>query len=447
LRNASSSFCICFSNFFCSFSSFRSALILLQGCPGLTVHSSKLRVFELVVFAFSPGENAESSPDLHPPTTSAADAIIAITTARKYLVRFFTTTLYSQFHPCLPILFDAPLTLCHVVPPMSNTGFGDQIQIPMPRINKRVIIWGLVAILIITVVRTSIYTVETEEQGVVLRFGQYRQTVNPGLRFKLPFGIDSVHLVPVKRQLKQEFGFATPGATHQSQASSERLEQEQEKSMVTGDLNSALVEWVIQFRIEDPKAYLFNVRNPDDTLRDASESIMREVVGDRTVDEVITVGRQEIEDDARTKLRDLAVAYSMGINIDQVQLKDVNPPQPVQASFNEVNQAQQEREQRINEASAEYNREVPRAEGQADQTISAAEGYAMQRINEAEGDASRFNSVFDEYLKAPEVTKRRLYLETIGEVMPRLGNKVIIDADSSNLLPLLNLNGSQTPAK
>jgi membrane protease subunit HflK len=330
---------------------------------------------------------------------------------------------------------------------MSDTSFSPQIQIPMPRVNIRMILWGFLAILLIIIVRTSIYTVQTEEQAVVLRFGKYHQTVGPGLRFKLPLGIDSAHIVPVKRQLKQEFGFATPGSTNTSQASYDRTEQEQEKSMVTGDLNSALVEWVIQYRIDDPAKYLFNVRDPDDTLRDASESIMREVVGDRTVDEVITVGRQEIEDDARAKLRDLVSAYELGINIDQVQLKDVNPPQPVQASFNEVNQAQQEREQRINEANAEYNREVPRAEGQADQTISAAEGYASQRINEADGDASRFKSVFAEYLKAPEVTKRRLYLETIGEVMPRLGKKVIIDEEANNLLPLLNLNETQTPAK
>jgi membrane protease subunit HflK len=330
---------------------------------------------------------------------------------------------------------------------MSDTSFSPQIQIPMPRVNIRMILWGFLAILLIIIVRTSIYTVQTEEQAVVLRFGKYHQTVGPGLRFKLPLGIDSAHIVPVKRQLKQEFGFATPGSTNTSQASYDRTEQEQEKSMVTGDLNSALVEWVIQYRIEFPEDYLFNVRNPDTTLRDASESIMREVVGDRTVDEVITVGRQEIEDEAQTKLQALAEEYAMGIKIDQVQLKDVNPPLEVQDSFNEVNRAQQERKQRINEANAEYNRIIPKAEGEADQTIRAAEGYAAQRTNEAEGDANRFNAVFDEYLKAPEVTKRRLYLETITEVMPRLGNKIIIDEGTSNLLPILNLNGAQLPAQ
>ncbi|MEM7146224.1 MAG: FtsH protease activity modulator HflK [Verrucomicrobiota bacterium] len=328
---------------------------------------------------------------------------------------------------------------------MSDSPFGDQIQINMPKFNAARILWIIVAIVVIVGIRTSFYTVQAEESAVVLRFGKYLNTTDSGLHFKLPFGIDSTELVPVKRQLKQEFGFGTPGASNPTQYSTDPREQEEERSMVTGDLNAALVEWVIQFRIDDPKDYLFNVRNPDLTLRDASESIMREVVGDRTVDEVITVGRQEIEDEAQLKLQALAEEYAMGIQIDQVQLKDVNPPREVQASFNEVNQAQQERAQRINEANAEYNRIIPKAQGEADQTIRAAEGYAMQRINEAEGDAARFNAILAEYLKAPEVTKRRIYLETVSEVMPKLGNKVIVDEESGNLLPLLNLNGAQLP--
>ncbi|MEM8954124.1 MAG: FtsH protease activity modulator HflK [Verrucomicrobiota bacterium] len=317
----------------------------------------------------------------------------------------------------------------------------------MPNLNFTRVLWIILAIVVIVGLRTSFYTVQAEESAVVLRFGKYLKTTDSGLHFKLPFGIDTTKLVPVKRQLKQEFGFGTSGASNPTQYSLNPKEQEEERSMVTGDLNAALVEWVIQFRIDDPKDYLFNVRNPDLTLRDASESIMREVVGDRTVDEVITVGRQEIEDEAQIKLQELAEEYAMGIQIDQVQLKDVNPPREVQASFNEVNQAQQERAQRINEANAEYNRVIPKAQGEADQAIRAAEGYAMQRINEAEGDAARFNAIFSEYLKAPKVTKRRIYLETVSEVMPKLGSKVIVDEESSNLLPLLNLNGPPIPAQ
>ncbi len=292
--------------------------------------------------------------------------------------------------------------------------------------------------LAIVLVYTSIYTVQAESQGVVLRFGRYLKTVDPGLRFKVPFGIDQVYLVPVKRQLKQEFGFGTPGATNLTQASGE-AEQSYERSMVTGDLNAATVEWIIQFRVRDPQAYLFKVREPDETLRDISESVMRTVVGDRTVDEVITVGRQEIESDALLQLQNLVDKYELGLSIDQVQLKNVNPPRPVQASFNEVNQAQQEREQMINVANGEYNKEVPRASGEAEQKIQAAEGYALKRVNEAEGDVSRFDAVLAEYLKAPEVTKRRIYIETMRDVVPRLGRKVIIDEQASQILPLLQL--------
>ena len=291
---------------------------------------------------------------------------------------------------------------------------------------------------------TSFYTIQQDEQGVVLRFGKEIKTVDNGLHFRAPFWIDTVEKVAVKRQMKQEFGFGTTGGSNYSQMSS-RTEQEEEKSMVTGDLNAALVEWVIQYRIENPSQYLFNVRNADDTLRDASESVMREVVGDRTVDEVITFGRQDIESEAKQKLSDLAKKFEMGISIDQVQLKNVNPPQKVQSSFNEVNQAQQDREKTINVSLGEANKVVPKASGEAEQKISEAEGYALQRVNEAEGDAAKFNALFTEYQKAPEVTKRRLYLETMQKVMPQLGKKIIIDEGATGILPLLNLNENATP--
>lgn len=288
---------------------------------------------------------------------------------------------------------------------------------------------------------TAIYTVDTESQAVILRFGKHIKTVDPGLHFKIPFGIDKSIDVPVKRQLKQEFGFSTPGAVNPFQSSFTVAEQELERSMVTGDLNASLVEWVVQYRIEDPEQYLFRVRTPDATLRDASESVMREVVGDRTVDEVITIGRQEIESEALEKLQKVVISYEMGIKIDQVQLKNVNPPLKVQASFNEVNAAQQERESAINEANGEYNKIIPRAKGEADQQISGAEGYATKRVNEAEGDAHAFNALLAEYTKSAAITKRRIYLETMSEILPQFGRKIIIDEDTKGLLPLLNLEG------
>jgi membrane protease subunit HflK len=287
---------------------------------------------------------------------------------------------------------------------------------------------------------TAFYTVPAESEGVVLRLGRFNHVVPSGLHFKIPLGVDNVIVVPVKRQLKQEFGFGTPQANNPWQSSPE-AEWGEEKAMVTGDLNVALVEWVVQYRIERADHYLFNVRRADATLRDASENVMREVIGDRTVDEVITIGRQEIEDEALQKLQALTRSYAMGIKIDQVQLKNVNPPEKVQASFNEVNQAQQEKERAINVANGEYNKAIPRARGLAGQTIRAAEGYAKKRINEAEGDVLKFNALLAEYTKAPEVTRRRLYLETMAEILPQVKNKLILSDDVKGVLPLLNLRG------
>lgn len=290
------------------------------------------------------------------------------------------------------------------------------------------------------IVWTSFYTVPSDSVALVQRFGKYTKEVPAGLHFKLPWGIDETITVPVKRQLKQEFGFATPGATNPSQSRSDYRAQSQ---MVTGDLNAALVEWVVQYRIEDPRKYMFDVRNPGETLRDLSESVMREVVGDRTVDEVITIGRQQIEDEALVKMQKLTTKYGIGISIDQVQLKNINPPQPVQESFNEVNQAQQEKESLINAARREYNKVIPLAEGEKDQRIRAADGYRLKRINEAEGDAARFSAVFEEYKKAPEVTRRRIYIETLEEVLPGLESKVIVDQNAQQILPLMHLDSKK----
>ena len=271
-------------------------------------------------------------------------------------------------------------------------------------------------------------------------FGKYLKDVPSGLHFKLPLGVDVATIVPVKRQLKQEFGFATAGATDPYQTS---RDGKRETQMVTGDLNAALVEWVVQYRISDPVKFLFDVREPRGTLRDVSESVMREVVGDRTVDEVITIGRQEIETEALTKMQALSTKYAMGISIDQVQLKNINPPEPVQASFNEVNQAQQEKEKLINEARRDYNKVIPLAEGEKDQRIREADGYRLKRINEAEGDAARFNALLAEYIKAPVVTRRRIYIETLQDVMPGIRSKIIVDEQTRGILPFLNLDAQK----
>ena len=300
------------------------------------------------------------------------------------------------------------------------------------------ILFPALIILIVLGAWTAYYTVPSDSVAVVQRFGKYLKEVQPGLHFKLPLGIDVATIVPVKRQLKQEFGFSTAGSTAPFQSP---VDGKRETEMVTGDLNAALVEWVLQYRISDPKKFLFEVREPGATLRYVSESVMREVVGDRTVDEVITVGRQEIETEALAKMQILSSKYAMGISIDQVQLKNINPPLPVQESFNEVNQAQQEKEKLINEARRDYNKVIPLAEGEKDQRIREADGYRLKRINEAEGDVARFNALLTEYSKAPEVTRRRIYIETMQEVMPGIRSKIILDERTPNLLPLLNLDG------
>ena len=293
----------------------------------------------------------------------------------------------------------------------------------------------VLAAVAVVLVWSSVYTIPAESEGVVLRFGKYINTVQPGLHAKLPFGMDQVSILPTRRQLKMEFGFYTPQYTNQYQIGNE---PDREKAMVTGDLNAALVEWVVQYRINEPKKYLFDVRDPAQTLRDLSEAAMREVVGDRTVDEVITIGRQEIELAALTRLQELVAKYQLGVVVDQVQLKNVNPPKPVQASFNEVNKAQQDRENMINVANGEYNKAIPRAKGEADSAIQAAEGYRFKRVNEAEGDVASFSALLAEYRKAPDITRTRMYLETMAEVLPRLSKRVIVDESLKQWIPLLS---------
>ena len=210
--------------------------------------------------------------------------------------------------------------------------------------------------------------------------------------------------------------------------------------MLTGDLNAAEVEWIVQFRINDPYKFLFRVRNAVQTFRDINEAVMRGIIGDRTVDEVITYGRQEVASAVSVKLQALSDQYELGIKVDQVVLQDVNPPEAVKPAFNEVNEAQQEREKLINQAKSEYNRVIPKARGEAERTIEEAKGYALERVNSAKGEASKFTSVFKEYSKAKEVTRQRIYLETMNDVMQNVGRKLITDEKATGILPLFQFD-------
>lgn len=306
----------------------------------------------------------------------------------------------------------------------------------VPELIMRYLAGFLWAGLIVTCIGTSYYTVPADSEAVVQRFGQYHGTQGPGLHFKMPFGVDHTTVVPIRRQLKLEFGFGTPQSSNPHQNDPQ---VKNTKDMVTGDLNEAQVEWVVQYRISDSQQFLFAVQDPEDTLRSASEAVMREVIGDRTIDEVITYGRQEIETENLIRLQPLAKQYSLGITVDLIQLKNINPPQAVQDAFNDVNRAQQEKQNAINLASGEYNQVIPQARGVAVGMISEAQGYATKRTNEAMGDASYFSSLLSQYLKAPEVTRQRIYLETMTDIMPRLGHKIVLDQDVSHFLPLLPL--------
>ena len=298
--------------------------------------------------------------------------------------------------------------------------------------------WIIIAIVIILVfLSSSIYTIGVNEVGVVQRFGKYVRTTSPGLHFKLPRGIEKLTKVAVREIKKEEFGLRTIKAGIRTQYASSTAYLN-ESLMLTGDLNVAVVPWIVQYRIKDPYKYLFKVRNVGSTLRDLAESTMRLVVGDRSINEVISK-REEIADQANVLLQKELDEAETGINVVTIEMKKTNVPEPVQPSFNEVNQATQEKEKMVYQAMEEYNKAIPAAKGNAEKTVKSAEGYALDRINRAKGDAARFLSLYAEYSKAKDVTRRRLYLETLKDVFPKLGNKYIIDEDQKNVLPLLNL--------
>jgi len=320
---------------------------------------------------------------------------------------------------------------------------GPQIpEIKLPQLDRSKIQLIVGGVLILILALTTFYTIDPEETGLVLRFGKYVRATDPGLHFKMPFGVERVLKVPIQRQLKEEFGFRTVKAGVKSQYSVKPYQDE--SNMLTGDLNAAVVEWVVQYRITDPYKYLFRVRNVEKTFRDMSEAVMRKVVGDHIVNEVLTVGRAEVALQVTLELQELCDQYETGIKVDQVVLQDVNPPDPVKPSFNAVNEAQQEKEKLINLAQSEYNREIPKAKGAALQTIQEAEGYALDRVNRSQGDALLFTAIYDAYRKAPEVTRTRMYLETMTEVLPQVQSKIIVDDGLKGVLPLLNLNSNET---
>ena len=312
---------------------------------------------------------------------------------------------------------------------------GDKVY----NISGRLIRRGVGIIVIFIVLASGLYSIGADETGVVQRFGKYVRQTEPGLHIKVPFGVETVKKVKVKKVFKEEFGFRTLKADIRTQYSAKRFLDE--SIMLSGDLNVAEVEWIVQYKIKDPYMFLFKIKDPIETLRAMSQAVVRGVVGDRSVSEVLTVGRIEIAKEVEIGLQELLDQFESGIHVVTVKLQDVNPPEPVRPAFNEVNRAKQDKEKMINEAWEDYNKRIPRALGEAEQMIAEAEGYALQRVNRALGDVALFQQVYKEYRLAPDVTRRRLYLETMNRVLPRIKEIYIVDEKQKAILPLLDLGG------
>lgn len=314
-------------------------------------------------------------------------------------------------------------------------------EVEIPDISPQWIVYGVIAIVVLIIVFSSFYTIDQSAMGVIQRFGKYDRTTTAGLHYKLPFGIETVKEVFTENVFQQEFGFRTTAAGIRTQYDQNARRYEDEYLMLTGDLNSAEVKWVVQYRIQDPVKYLFKVRNPDENLRDITEAIMRLTVGDHSVDEVTNLSRVEVAEAVKVGLQVVLDSYDSGLRIQTVNLTDVFPPDRVKPAFNEVNEAQQEKEKIVNQAWEAYNTIIPKAEGEALKAIENAEGYALQRVNNALGDANRFIAVYREYARAKDVTRRRLYLETMKDVLPQIDQIYVIDSSQKNVVPLLQMLG------
>lgn len=324
-----------------------------------------------------------------------------------------------------------------------HDGRGFDPDTPIPRLPKGLVMLAVVVLGGISALLTMFYTVEADEVAIIQRFGKYVRREDPGLRSKLPFGLEKVKKVQVQRVFKEEFGFRTVEPGVRTRFSPQAYPNE--SLILTGDLNVAEVAWSVQYRIADPVQYLFGNRDVIQTLQDVAQIVMRSVIGDHTVTEVLTERRTEIANHVRTKMQDLLDRYRTGLQVQTVQMQSVTPPSDeVKRAFNEVNEAQQEQSRKINEAVQTYNQEVPRERGEAERTLAKAEGYAINRINTAKGDTARFNALLTEYRKSPEVTRRRLYLETMREILPAAKQVFVFDADQkTSWLPFLDLQRTE----
>lgn len=328
---------------------------------------------------------------------------------------------------------------------MSYNGSGQHNQNPIPKEvrdelerlfgNGKIFLGGFLLLFLLMGAYSAFYTIQPDEEGVVLRFGRYHTTAQPGLHFKMPFGVDRTIKVKTKLVLQEEFGFRTHSVSGKRTSYSQK-NFEGESLMLTGDLNVADVEWITQFQISEPQKFLFHTRDPIQNIRDISEAVMRRVVGDRLVNDVLTVGRTAIATEAKDLTQSILDSYDMGVRVVSIKLQDVNPPDPVKPSFNKVNEAKQEQEQAINQAEKHYNKIIPEARGKAEQKIAEAEGFSAAILNRAKGDAERFKSILKSYQRAPQITRDRMYIETIEKVLDRLETVTVIDPEVKGVMPI-----------
>ena len=318
-----------------------------------------------------------------------------------------------------------------------------RLQQQFEKSNPAVLIPVALIVVAAIILWSSWYTVQPEETAVVQRFGRVQRSAGPGLHFKIPLGIETVKLVPTARVLKEEFGFRTQSAGRQTQYKSGDFTAE--SLMLTGDLNVIDVQWIVQFRVEDPVLYLFKVREQQETFRAIAEAVMRRVVGNRVGSDVLTVGRVAVASEVKEEMQKILSEYETGIRLITVELQDVTPPDPVKPAYNEVNEARQDLERMVNQAQEQANKVIPRAAGEAKQAVAEAQGYATERVNQARGEAARFTSVLAEYQRVPEVTRRRLYLEAMSEVLSDAKTVYIVDSEQRALIPWLSVDSGQSP--
>ena len=314
----------------------------------------------------------------------------------------------------------------------------DEVKAKRPRrsVGPALLFWLIVLAVAVIAGFSSVYVVDETENAVITRFGKYTQTVGSGLHVKLPFGIDKNYNVDIKTLRAEQFGFKTIKAGRNNEYRNNIAE---ESEMLTGDLNIVDVEWVIQYKVVDPKQWLFNVYEREQTIRDISRSVINTLVGDRAIFDVISSDRSTIQNLAQEQMNENFKALGLGINVTTVQFQNVVPPVEVQAAFEDVNKASQDMKRLINEGKEEYNKEIPKAQGEADRQIQVAEGYAAERVNMAKGDVARFNAVYEEYKRSPKATKERIYLETMAEIFGSEKKPEVIDSELKNVLPIKNL--------